>query len=319
MSRLKAAVIGVGYLGKFHAEKFAALPQVDLVGVVDSDPIRAEEIGSRLAVPGFSRLEDVIGAIDVAAIVVPSELHYTVARKCLAAGVHVLVEKPFTKTLEEADELIRMARERDLVLQIGHLERFNPALLSLRETLKEPLFIESHRLSPFPARGTDVNVVLDLMIHDIDIILNMVSSEICDIRAMGFPVLTDHIDIANARLEFASGCIANVTASRVSREPLRKLRVFQSDAYISIDYLDQEISIARKDAAGAGQAQIRLEQHRFEKADALMLEITAFVAAVQSGASPAVTGEDGRRALQVALAVEDRVRHSQLFRTGLAP
>lgn len=314
MAKLRAAVIGVGYLGNFHAQKYAGLEGVDLVGVVDADPKRAEEIGRQLGAPWFTDYPQVLGKVDMVSIAVPTEYHHEVAKRCLEAGVHVLVEKPITKTVQEAQDLIECARTRGLVLQVGHLERFNPAMLALQDVLTSPIFIESHRMAPFRARGTDVNVVLDLMIHDIDNILQMVPSEITDIRAMGAPVLTDEVDIANARIEFANGCAANVTASRVSREFIRKIRVFQADSYISIDYREHKILICRKTngADSAEAANIAVEERTFGKSDALLCEIQAFVDAVRNGTPPVVSGQDGKRALEVALEISRIARHQGL-------
>lgn len=306
MKPVRAAVIGAGYLGRFHAEKYAALPEVELVAVVDLDPARAAEIAARYGARACRDYREVFGAVDLVSVVVPSPGHYEIARACLEVGLHCLVEKPMTQTLAEADHLIALARHSGLVLQVGHLERFNPALLALRGVLGRPLFIESHRIARFQPRGSEVSVVMDLMIHDIDIILNMVQAEVTAIRPKGFAVLTEEVDIAHARLEFADGCVANVTASRVSRDPLRKIRVFQSDAYISIDYLASRLTIARRIADPQGRRQafsITTEEREFERGDALLMEIRAFAQAVRNGTRPLVSGEDGRRALEIALAI----------------
>jgi predicted dehydrogenase len=222
---------------------------------------------------------------------------------CLQAGVNVLLEKPITRTVEEADALISEAAERDLVLQAGHLERFNAAVMAVKGLIKEPMFLESHRLAPFKPRGTDVNVVLDLMIHDIDIILSMVPGEISCVEAVGVPVITKEVDIANTRINFKSGCVANATASRVSRETVRKIRVFQPDSYISIDYQDRSISILRRDGKGIKIPElpdISLEEQSFEQGDPLLEQIRAFIHAVRTGEEPLVTGEDGKKALELA-------------------
>lgn len=303
MKPLRAVVIGVGYLGKFHAEKYAALPGVELVAVADPDIARAEEVSARLgcrAVPDFSSL---FGAVDIASIVVPTERHYSVARACLEAGIHILVEKPVTRTLEEADDLIRLAAARQRVFQVGHVERFNPAVLALQQVLEKPLFVESYRLASFKPRGTDVDVVLDLMIHDIDIILNLVRSDITDVRPIGFPVLTDEVDIGHARIEFASGCVANVTASRVSDKAMRKVRVFQQDAYLSIDLHDPKFVCWRRLRNDDGSARLASEEQTFPQADLLLEEVRAFVEAARSGTPPLVSGVDGKRALEVALRI----------------
>ncbi|MFA7095450.1 MAG: Gfo/Idh/MocA family oxidoreductase [Gammaproteobacteria bacterium] len=310
MGTLRAAVIGVGYLGNFHAQKYAALDGVKLAAVVDSDPTRAETIGRQYDAPWFTDYTQILDKVDLASIAVPTEHHYEVTRRCLDAGIHVLVEKPITSTVDEAQDLIDRARARGLVFQVGHLERFNPAMLALQGVITNPLFIESHRIAPFRPRGTDVNVVLDLMIHDIDNILQMVPSEIADIRAVGAPVLTDHVDIANARIEFANGCVANVTASRVSRDFIRKIRIFQPDSYVSIDYRDHKILICRKAGFqnGATEPNLDIEERTFGKADALLCEIQAFINAVRTGTPPVVSGQDGKRALEVALEIS-RIAH----------
>ena len=217
-AKLRAAVIGVGYLGRFHAQKFQANQHVDLVGVVDTDSKRVAEVAAEVETRAFTDYKEVLLLVDLVSIVVPTQYHYAVAKDCFDAGCHVLLEKPVTQTVAEAEELIDLAKSKKLVFQVGHLERFNPAVMALKGVLKNPQFIESHRLAPFKTRGTDVNVVLDLMIHDIDILLSMVSHPLKSINSVGVPVLSEEVDIANARLQFENGCVANVTASRASRE-----------------------------------------------------------------------------------------------------
>ena len=312
MSRLRAGVIGVGYLGRFHAQKYAALENVDLVGVADVSRERAEEVATEVGTTAFTDYRELLAHVELVSIVVPTQYHFPVARECLKAGCHILLEKPVTQTVAEAEELIGMAAERHLVFQVGHLERFNPAILALRGVLKNPLFIESHRLAPFKSRGTDVNVVLDLMIHDIDIILNMVHSTVKVVNSVGVPVLSNEVDIANARLQFENGCVANVTASRASRESMRKIRIFQSDAYISIDYQERKIAIFRKGGEGfpiPGLPNVTMEEKSFEQGDALLAEIRAFIDAVGTGTAPPVTGEDGKRALELALQINKKLWH----------
>jgi predicted dehydrogenase len=318
--RLKAAVIGVGYLGNFHVQKYAALEDVELVAVVDADPAVAGSVAAKVSAEGHTDYSDILGRVDLVSIVVPTEFHYPIARDCLEAGVHVLLEKPMTSTVEQAAKLTQRARERGLVLQIGHLERFNPAIMTLQGALSNPFFIESHRMAQFKPRGTDVSVVLDLMIHDIDIILSMVNSDITAIRPAGFPVLSDEVDIANVRLEFANGCVANVTASRVSQNPMRKIRVFQADAYFSIDYVERRIAVCRRVADPDNtQSPYRLaqEEKNFAQADTLMLEIRAFVDAVKQGTPPVVSGEDGKRALEVALTIAESLKAIRVPPDGL--
>ncbi len=312
MGRLRAGVIGVGYLGRFHAQKYAMLENVDLVGVADVSRKRAEEVAAEVGTAAFTDYRELLAQVDLVSIVVPTQYHFPVAKECLEAGCHVLLEKPVTQTVAEADELIRMAAERGLVFQVGHLERFNPAIMALKGVLKNPLFIESHRLAPFKTRGTDVNVVLDLMIHDIDIILNMVPSTVKVVNSVGVPVLSNEVDIANARLQFENGCVANVTASRASREAMRKIRIFQSDAYISIDYQERKISIFRKGGEGfpiPGLPNVTMEEKSFEQGDALLVEVQAFIDAVRTGSVPPVTGEDGKRALELALQINKKLWH----------
>ena len=303
-------MIGAGYLGRFHAEKYAALPEVELVAVVDVDLGRAEALASMYGARGARDSRALIGEVDLASVVVPTEVHFPIACALLGAGVHVLVEKPMAASLWEADHMIDLARRAGLVLQIGHLERFNPALLALDGVLHQPLFIESHRIAAFGPRGLEVSVVLDLMIHDIDIILNIVKSPVVAIRPTGLPVLSRDVDIAHARLEFASGCVANVTASRVGREPLRKVRVFQRDGYVSIDYLCRRVAVCRREG-GPGGFRITTEDLHFEKQDALRMEIQTFVQAVREGTPATVTGEEGRAALQVALAISEAIRDQE--------
>jgi predicted dehydrogenase len=305
MKMLKAGVIGVGYLGRYHAQKYAEFDDVALVGVADVSSSNASEVAQRCNTVAYTDHRALLSEVDLVSIAVPTEAHHAVARDCLDAGVHILVEKPVTETVEQAEELIALAKNNACVFQVGHLERFNPALTALKGILDSPRFIESHRMAPFKSRGLDVNVVLDLMIHDIDVILNMVKSPLADVRATGAAILTDEVDIANARMEFANGCVANVTASRVSRESLRKIRVFQSAEYFSIDFLERKIAVVRK---GGEPGQFEIENKTFAQEDALKNEIRAFVDAVRNDAPPLVSGEDGKRALEVALAINRQMK-----------
>lgn len=312
MAALRAAVLGVGYLGRFHAQKYAAHEGVSLVGVVDSNPQRASEVAAEVGCDPFTDYRELLGKVDLVSIAVPTQYHHAVACECLRAGCHVLVEKPITQTVAEAEELISLATERNLVLQVGHLERFNPAVRALDGLLDNPLFIESHRLAPFKPRGTDVNVVLDLMIHDIDILLSLVRHPIATVNSVGLPVLSGEVDIANARLQFTNGCVANVTASRASRETLRKIRIFQKDAYFSIDYQNRTIAIFKRQPGAnqiPGLPDIVMEERAFPQGDPLRDEIEAFVAAVRDGTPPVVSGEDGKRALEVAMQISSRLWH----------
>lgn len=311
-TRIKVAVVGVGRLGGFHAEKYAGIESCELVGVSDIDGARAEEVARRLGVRAFADYRELLSKVDAVSIAAPTENHLEIGEAFLRAGVHVLVEKPIAMDSAEADILVEAARSGGLILQVGHLERFNPAVVALEGRLTAPLFIESYRLSPFPERSTDIDVILDLMIHDIDIIMNLVGeAEPVDIKAMGIPVITQNVDMANARLRFAGGCVANVTASRVSTERRRSIRIFQHDSIISIDYAAQHISITRAVKAGAeGPGSLQDEELVIEKKDSLLEEIKSFVESCLRGTGPLVSGEAGRRALVVAERIQGSVRES---------
>ncbi len=298
MEKLRTAVIGVGHLGKYHARICAQAPEIELVGVVDVNHAMAREVAAEHGVRAFARLEEVLDLIDAAHVVVPTDQHYAVSKILLEAGKHVLLEKPMTTTVAQADELLTIAKAHDRILQVGHVERFNPAVIGIQKVLTQPIFIEVHRLAPFNSRGTEVGVVLDLMIHDLDIILHLVKAPVERIDAVGVPVLTAKEDIANARVAFANGCVANVTASRVSAERMRKIRFFQSDAYISLDYVAQNAKIFRRQGW-----QIVDEVINFSGEQPLQKEIQSFVACVREGARPQVSGEEGRNALDVATRV----------------
>jgi predicted dehydrogenase len=314
--RTRVAVVGVGYLGRFHAEKYAAEPGVELVGVVDSDAERAREVAARFGCRAFSDAREIYGLVDCASVVVPTPLHRDVGTGLLEAGIDVLVEKPIAATLEEARALVRVAEERGRILQVGHLERFNPAMRAVAEVLTRPRFIECHRLAPFVERGTDVDVVLDLMIHDLDVILSMMTSPVAAVEAVGVPVITSSPDIASARIRFADGAIANVTASRVSFKRERKLRIFQHDTYISLDYGEKRLRICRRgQAPPGGLAPIEVEERIVEGEDALAEEIRGFLAAVRTRQAPLVSGREGLRAVELAYQilerVEDEIRRSR--------
>ncbi len=301
--RLRVGVVGVGYLGKFHAEKYARMPEVELVGVADIDARRAEEVARQLDTRAFSDHRRLLGKVDAVSVVVPTPEHFTVSMDFLSHDVDVLIEKPITTSLAQADELIRVSDERGLIVQIGHLERYNPAVIALRDYIRQPMFIESHRLSIFKPRCTDVSVVLDLMIHDIDIILNFVKSEVREIRAAGVPVISGQVDIANARLEFECGCVANVTASRISLKNQRKIRLFQKDAYISVDFASRQITVIHRNAEKKGGLipGMEVEQLSFTESDVLEDELAAFVRNVRGRRAPRVSARVGRDALGVAL------------------
>ena len=310
MDRLPVAVIGCGYLGKFHAQKYAGHPEAALVAVVDTDSGRAKALAAETGSTALSDYRDLYSQIQAASVVVPTPLHHAIAKDLLEHGIHLLLEKPMTVTLAEAQELNALARERNLILQIGHLERFNPAYLAVADKVKNPLFIESHRLNSFQERGTEVDVILDIMIHDIDLILNLVHDEVKTIRAVGIPVISTMIDIANARLEFERGCVVNVTASRISDKGMRKIRIFQPDAYISIDFAAQGVSLYRKIEEEGRIPYIVSEKLAIEPGDSLRDEIRAFLTAVRQRSSPPVPGEAGMRALKVALEITEQIKNT---------
>ncbi|MBL0702188.1 MAG: Gfo/Idh/MocA family oxidoreductase [Desulfosarcina sp.] len=312
MKKLRVGVVGVGYLGKFHTEKYANMENVDLVGVVDLDKSKAEKIAAQFNTLSFSHQKDLINKIDAASIVASTPEHYTVARDFLENGIDVMIEKPITTSIEDAEKLIALAKEKKLIIQVGHLERFNPAVVALRNIIKKPMFIESHRLALYNERGIDVSVVLDLMIHDIDLISNFVKSELKSVHASGVPVIADHVDIANARLEFKNGCVANITASRISIKNERKIRLFQKDAYISVDFSNYQITIIRKTGANkkALIPGMEIENISFQQGDALNDELISFVKAVRNRTSPEVTGEMGRDALKIAIATMQQMKNA---------
>jgi len=306
--KLKVGVVGVGYFGKFHVEKYASNPLVDLVGVVDLDSEKGGDIAERNGTRYFSDAAELYKKVDAVSIAVPTLYHYAVAQEFLKRGIHVLLEKPMTVTVEEARKLLETAQSKDCVLQIGHLERFNPALTALRKSLGHPRFIESHRLQSFIERAIDVDVIMDLMIHDIDVILDLVKSDVAEIRATGVPVVSPRIDIANARVTFENGCVANVTASRVSLKSMRKIRIFQPDAYFSIDFAQRKVSIHRKvaDIEGSPFPKIVEEKVNPQEYDALEAEVYAFVESVRNNTPPLVTGLDGLKALEVANEIKNQ-------------
>ena len=302
MKKIKCAVIGVGYLGRFHAQKYQLLSNVELVAVCDVNLTLCEAVSKELNVPAFSDYRDLFGQVDAVSIAATTKQHYAIAKDCLMHGIHVLLEKPMTETVAQAEELIALAAEHNAKLQIGHMERFNSARLALEEHLDKPLFIESHRLAPYNPRGADVNVILDLMIHDIDIIHTIVHSPIKHIEAQGAPILSSTIDIANARITFENHCVANVTASRISFKTERKTRIFQANTYISIDYHEKQFAVFQKGEGEMfpGIPEITRHQSVFEKGDALLEEIKAFVQCIEQDSEPLVTGQEGCTALATA-------------------
>lgn len=309
---VKVGVIGVGYLGRFHAEKYAALPETALVGVADVSQERAHTVGHALQTQDFTDYRQLLPQVAAVSVAVPTSGHFAVVRDCLDAGCHVLVEKPLTVTVAEADALVRRSRQKGRILMVGHLERFNSAMEELKRRVTRPRFIESHRLSFYKERGTDVDVVLDLMIHDLDHVLNLVPSPVKEIRAAGISVLTDQIDLANARLEFEDGCIANLTASRMSFKSMRKFRLFQPEAYLAVDFEQRELTYASRHEGAMGPIPgVALETKRFSQEDVLLKEIIAFVQAVQNGAEPPISGEAGRAALALALEINAAMRKAR--------
>lgn len=305
IKKLRAAVVGVGYLGNFHVQKYLALPDVELVAVVETNNERRAEIEQKYNIPAYANYRDICGLVDLVSIVVPPDRHFEVAHEFLTAGVHVLVEKPVTETVAEAQTLITLASQQERLFQVGHLERFNPAVIALRERVSSPRSIDAQRFAPYKARGTEVDVVLDLMIHDIDIVLNLVDSELVKIDSSGDSVVTGDIDIAHARLEFADGCVAKLAASRVSQDQVRAMTIRQPHSYISVDYMNHVLLVGEIDERGHADEhkEISFETHQLSGKDVLMAEIRSFVEAVQQGSRPQVTGEDGKRALEVAVEI----------------
>ena len=306
---MRAVVVGVGHLGKHHARILAALPGVTLAGVVDTDIERASQVAAERETKAYADVSLVPGKIDVAVVAVPTESHARIARALIESGVHTLVEKPIAQTVAEADDLIAAAKSRGVVLAVGHSERFNPAVMAARPHVKDPRFIEVHRLCQMPGRSLDIDVVLDLMIHDLDLILSLVPSEVEGVEAVGVPVLTPRIDIANARLRFANGCIANLTASRISREPVRKIRFFQQDAYLSIDTAAREVELWRLVPQPSGAPTIGGGKLEVAGDEALKGELEDFLGAVRDGRAPAVSGEQGRAALALATRIVELMGH----------
>jgi len=300
-TKLRTAVVGVGHLGRFHAQKYSQLENSDLVGLVDANKDRLGEVTKELGVAGFSDIKELVGKVDAVTIATNTPSHFEIASFFLESGIHVNVEKPMTVTTVEAEKLCGLAESKGLVLQVGHVERFNPALIAAKEKLKSPLFIECHRLAPFNLRGNDVSVVLDLMIHDLDVILSLVKSEPVSVSAIGTPVLTGLPDIANARIEFESGCVANVTASRVSQRSERKFRVFQPSQYLSIDFGTGEVNLLTKTGEFTdGELPLDADAWSLEKGDALLDETAAFLNSIQNNQPAVVSGQDGKKALVLA-------------------
>ncbi len=311
-SKLRVGVVGVGYLGKFHARIYADLPEVELVGVVDSNPATAEKIAADYRCQAYARPEDLIGKVDAVSVVVPTVNHLEVARPFLASGVHMLMEKPIAPTYEEGQKLVQLAERSGVIFQVGHLERYNAGFMELVKRVGQPRFIEATRIGGFSERATDVDVVTDLMIHDIDIVMSLVGCPIRDLRAIGVPVLTEHVDIANARLEFENGAVADVTASRVSAKKQRRIRVFGRNSYHALDFADQQVEeVVAQPSPGGGRPEIRSERLTITPTPPLDAELADFVNTVRSGHRPLVDGRTGLEALRVALMVKEKIAACQ--------
>ncbi|HET9531593.1 MAG TPA: Gfo/Idh/MocA family oxidoreductase [Blastocatellia bacterium] len=306
---IRVAVVGTGHFGREHARVYASSPDASLVAVCDTSEINGLPVAAEYKVPLVSDYRDLIGKVDAVSLAVPTVSHHEIACDLLRAGIAVLVEKPIARTLEEADEIIKEAARSKTVLQAGHLERFNPAVVAASRIITRPLFFEAHRLSLFTPRSLDIDVVMDLMIHDLDIILSFVQSEVAEIRAAGVPILTPRVDIANARVEFENGCVANLTASRVSSERVRKLRFFQPHQYVSIDYSAQEAAVVSVNRTAEGRPEFNSRLLDVERGEPLRLEIESFLSSV-AGAPVKATGEEARKALALATEINQKIREN---------
>jgi predicted dehydrogenase len=306
MDKVRVGVIGTGRLGTFHSKVYSRLKKhVKFVGVCDCNLARALEVGKKYHTASYSDYEELFGKVDAVSIAVPTSLHYNIAKEFLNHNIHVLIEKPITKTLSEADELIEIAKERNLIIQVGHIERFNSAVMAIEPYLKKPKFIECQRLGPFYKRVDDVGVVLDLMIHDIDIVLGLMKQDVTHIEAVGLSTISDYEDVANVRLTFENGTIADITASRVTKDVVRKMRIFQEDSYVSLDYVTQEAAVFKK----TGDKIIK-DKIKVRKKEPLKKELKSFIECVRTGKKPIVSGVEGRRALQVALEIVEKITPS---------
>jgi predicted dehydrogenase len=314
MKKIRVGVIGVGYLGQFHAEKYAAIHEAELVGLMDTDQVRASKIAGTLKTQAVTDPAYLIGKVDAVSIVTPTILHHRFAKQFLEQGIHILLEKPITETIEQADELIDLAARKNVVLQVGHIERFNPAVTAITSLLGTPRYINADRAAPFTVRCTDVNVVLDLMIHDLDIVMDLAGSALKEVSAAGISMITREIDMASARLVFHNGCVADITASRVSDEKKRLLRVFDDNAIYTADYQTQKASVSRKQPGSVPQ--LLVQDISRDRRDTLGDEIRAFVQCVKSGVRPLVSGIEGRRALALARTITDVIEQGI---TGFVP
>ena len=302
MNKIRMGVVGVGHLSSIHAKLYNEIESCSLAAVCDIDKTRLGEVSGSLNVPGYTDYQELFDKVEAVSVTVPTNLHYKIAADLLKHKIHCLVEKPFTTNLREADSLIKIAKKNKLILQVGHIERFNSAFSATRKVIHNPQFIECHRLSPFPHRSLDVGAVLDIMIHDIDIILGLVQSKIKKIESVGVNILTQFEDIANARITFQNGCIANLTASRVSDELMRRIRIFQEDTYISLDYKEAKASIYKKSGLG-----ITKEDLPIEKEEPLRKELESFLDCVANQKEPLVSGIIARQALAVALEIQEQI------------
>jgi len=336
MEKVKTGVIGVGHLGRHHARVYSQVPEAQLVGVHDTDSEKGQKVAMEFDTKYFENLSDLLERIDAVSLVVPTTFHYALAIDILDRGKNLLIEKPITETVKQAEEVLSLAKAKNLILQVGHIERFNPAFKMIENLALEPKFIESHRLAQFDPRGTEVAVILDLMIHDLDLILTLVKSEVKSIEAAGVSVISDSEDIANARLTFESGCVANITSSRISARPLRKMRLFQKNSYISLDFLQRSVEIYKlmdvgsipkeeKDKktlvgnipTGEVGKTIVYEKPEIKSEDMLTSEIKSFLDAVKNRTHPKVSGEDGKRALKLALEIVNKAKEHREWSTKI--
>lgn len=311
--KIKIGVVGIGHLGNFHLQKYSKLANCEIVAVADTRIEQAQKAADIYQCAAFADHRDLLGKVDAVSIAVPTGEHHRVARDFLAAGVDVLIEKPICSTLEEADELLDLAQDKKLILQVGFVERFNPAIMALEKVIEKPMFIEAHRLHPFFERGTDVDVVLDLMIHDLDIILKFVNSELTSVEAVGIPVLSSRIDIANVRLSFATGCVANITASRISVKTMQKIRFFGTEGYHSVDCRKREILSLGKRKNEAGKIEIYQNNLEIGSHDPLEEEIRSFLDAVTKRSRPLVSGEDARQSLDLAIDIIRKMKTAEVI------
>ncbi len=311
--KLPMAVIGTGHFGKFHAQKIVASQRAELCAVADIDAARAKEVGDSLGVRSVSDYRELFGEVEAVCIAVPTHAHHAVASDCLSQGLHVLIEKPIADSLEAADSLIALAKEHDRILQVGHLVRFSGVAAALRNHATRPLYIDSLRITPFRGRGTDVNVILDLMIHDIDLVLSLIDAPIIEIDAAGAPVFSENEDICNARIKFANGCIATITASRISFKTERRMRIFQPSNYLSVNFDEQSLNVVRRAKEGNVLPGVDIAEHRYEEVDALEQEIESFITCILENKAPLVGGEEGRQALEAALTVTRKLQEHARF------